>query len=347
MNLRPDRHGFSLVELLVVLAIIATLVGLLLPAIQSGREAARRIGCSSNLKQLVLGVLAFENAAGRLPPSMRHTPGTTFSTNNGSWGVHGRILAFIEESGAAVRVNLEEAFDQGSNAASGVPTTRIPVFICPSEVNDRVRTKNSRPFSFPLTYGFNAGTWFVYDPATGTGGDGVFYPNSRFSLAKLADGLSKTLCAAEVKAFTPYMRNTADPGDRYPAADPPQSPGLIAGLAADGDSKLGPDTNSCTGHTEWPDGRVHHTGFTTTFPPNTKVPFIKDGQAYDIDYNSQQEGNSRTVKSFAAITARSYHSGVVNACLLDGSVRAVSADIEQAVWRALSTRAGSDSGRLE
>ncbi|MFM1903047.1 MAG: hypothetical protein RLZZ440_947 [Planctomycetota bacterium] len=341
------RHGFTLVELLVVIAIIATLIGLLLPAVQSAREAARRMSCSSNLKQLGLAVLSYESSKGRLPPSMVHAPGTTFANNNGSWGVHGRILSFIEESGAAVQINLEEAFDKGSNAASGVPAAKIPVFLCPSEANNRVRTKSGVPFTYPHTYGFNAGSWFVYDPATGGGGDGVFFPNSHLRLGKVTDGLSKTLCAAEVKAFTPYMRNTADPGGSYPADAPPAAPAAIAGLASGGDAKLGPDTNSCTGHTEWPDGRVHHTGFTATFPPNTRVPFTKDGQEYDIDYNSRQEGNSGSAKTYAAITARSYHPGVVNAALLDGSVHTVAESIDPAVWRALSTRAGADQVRLE
>ncbi len=348
---RPDashqRRAFTLVELLVVIAIIATLVGLLLPAVQSAREAARRMSCSSNLKQVALAVLAFESSKARLPPSMIHVPGTVFANNNGSWGVHGRILPFIEESGAAVRINLEEAFDQGSNAASGVPTARVPVFLCPSEANSQVRTKNGIPFTAPHTYGFNAGTWFVYDPATGAGGDGVFFPNSHLRVGKVRDGLSKTLCAAEVKAFTPYLRNTADPAGTHPAATPPATPSAVAALAAGGDAKLGPDTNSCTGHTEWPDGRVHHTGFTATFPPNTRVPIMRDGREYDIDYNSRQEGNSGTIKTFAAITSRSYHPGVVNAALLDGSVHTFSESIDPTAWRSLSTRDGGDLGRFE
>jgi prepilin-type N-terminal cleavage/methylation domain-containing protein len=344
----PSRQsGFSLVELLVVIAIIATLIGLLLPAVQSAREAARRMSCSSNLRQLALATLVYESTRRRLPPSMIHTPGTTFANNNGSWGVHGRILGFIEEGTAAVKVNLEEAFDKGSNAASGVPTSRIPVFLCPSEANDRVRTKNGSPFTYPHTYGFNAGTWFVYDPATGGGGDGVFFPNSHLKAGQVADGMSKTLCAAEVKAYTPYMRNTADPGGSFPPNSPPADPAVIAGLAAGGSAKLGPDTNSCTGHTEWPDGRVHHTGFTATFPPNTKVPFTRDGREYDIDYNSRQEGNSGTVRTFAAITSRSYHPGVVNVSLLDGSVHSIADGIDAAVWRALSTRASGDRGQID
>ena len=226
-----------------------------------------------------------------------------------------------------------------------MPAIKIPVFLCPSETNNLVRTKNGSPFSYPHTYGFNAGTWFVYDPATGAGGDGVFFPNSNLKIGQVSDGISKTLCAAEVKAFTPYIRNTPDPGGIFPATSPPATAAIVAGLAAGGDVKLGPDTNSCTGHTEWPDGRVHHTGFTTTLPPNTRVPFLRDGREYDIDYNSRQEGTRGSVKTFAAITSRSFHAGVVDAVLLDGSVHSFSEGIDQAVWRALGTRAGAEPSR--
>lgn len=150
----------------------------------------------------------------------------------------------------------------------------------------------------------------------------------------MTDGLSKTLAFAEVKAFTSYIRNTADPGPAIP--DEPSD------LPMAGDLKLGVETNSNTGHTEWPDGRVHHSGFTAVFTPNTLVPFEQDGVTYDINVNTQKEGNSATQPSYAAITARSYHPGGVNASRLDGSVHFVSNDINRGVWRALSTREGEE-----
>jgi len=337
-------RGFTLVELLVVIAIVATLVGILLPAVQSARESARRTQCMSNVRQLAMATLVYESTKRRLPPSMIHKPGTVFASNNGSWGVHGRILPYIEEAAAAVKVNIEVAWDQPPNSTTGVATTRITVFGCPSESNATMRTKNGLPYVFPHNYGFNFGTWFVYDPATGDGGNGVFFPNSHLKSGQVTDGMSKTLCVAEVKAFTPYVRNVGDPGGSYPPSGPPTDPATIAGLAAGGDAKLGPATNDCTGHTEWPDGRVHHCGFTTTFPPNTRVPFERNGLPYDIDYNSRQEGSSATAKTFAAVTARSYHGGTVNAAMLDASVHAIGEEIDPFVWRALSTRAGGEPG---
>ena len=352
MRIKPPARAaaaFTLVELLVVIAIIGTLVGLLLPAVQAAREAGRRMSCQNNIRQLALAVHNHEAARRHFPPSMIHVPGTIFQSNNGSWGIVGRVLPYLEEGTAAVKVDLEKAWDQPPNSTTGVTTTRLPFAICPSEKNDVLRTKNGAPFSAPLTYGFNFGTWFVYDPATGAGGDGAFHPNSRFKTGAFADGLSKTLCVAEVKAFTPYVRNTADPGSTHPAASPPSTPAEVAGLAAGSpaDAKLGPATNDCTGHTEWPDGRVHHSGFTTVFTPNTRVPLAVAGIVHDIDYNSRQEGNSATVRTFAAITARSHHPGLVGVALLDGSVRSVADDVSPAVWRALGTRAGGETAGID
>ena len=349
MTVRADKKtlplGFTLVELLVVIAIIATLVGLLLPAVQGAREAARRSLCASNMRQLALAVQVFESAKRYFPPSMLHPPGTTFTTNNGSWSIHGRLLPFLEEGGAAVKVDLEKAWDQPPNSTTGVALIQISVFLCPSETNAAVRTKNNSPYVRPHNYGFNFGTWFVYNPATGAGGNGAFHPNAKLKAGSFSDGLSKTLCTSEVKAFTPYIRNTSDPEATYPAGLPPNDPTVVSGLvsgAAAGDQKLGATPNDNTGHTEWPDGRVHHSGFTTTFTPNTRVPFSSNGKDYDIDFNSRQEGNSATIKTFAAITARSYHNGIVNIARMDGSVQAIDNSITGEVWRALSTRSGGE-----
>ncbi|MBX9681869.1 MAG: DUF1559 domain-containing protein [Gemmataceae bacterium] len=329
------RPAFTLIELLVVIAIIAVLIALLVPAVQKVREAAARTQCQNNLKQIGLALHNFQGTFNYYPPSMLAPVGSTFAANNGSWSPQARILAYIEQGNAGVLVNLETAWD--SQIATGVPTTRIPVYMCPSEVNDRVRTNGGNPFVYPHTYGFNSGTWFVFDPANGAGGDGVFFPNAKLRPLSIVDGMSNTLGAAEVKAFTPYVRNTADPG-----AAVPTSASAIAGLAAGGQAKLGATTNDNTGHTEWPDGRVHHMGFTTVFPPNTVVPYSASGINYDIDYNSRQEGSSATAKTYAAITSRSYHVGGVNTLLMDGSVRNVSNSISQTTWRSLGTRAGSE-----
>ena len=335
---RRTARGFTLVELLVVITIIGVLIALLLPAVQAAREAARRAQCTNNLKQVGLALQSYASAHGAFPPSFCIRQGTTLSGNNGSWSIHGRILPYLEQGNAYSRVRLDVAWD--AQVATGVPTMRTPTYLCPSEVNDRVRVDSAgAPYTYPQNYGFNFGTWLVWDPATGQGGDGAFYVNSQLSTAHLSDGTSNTLAAAEVKAFTSYFRNTADPGPT-----PPSSPAALAAFASGADFKLGANTNQNTGHTEWADGRVHHSGITTVFAPNTVVPYAHtDGRTYDVDYNSQQEGRSLTQRTYAAVTARSYHPGVVSALLMDGSGRAVSNTVDLRVWRALGTRAGGES----
>ncbi len=336
--MRRTRQGFTLVEVLVVVAIVGLLVALLLPAIQSTREASRRSSCQNNMRQVGLAVQSYQSAKRSFPPSALFPVGAAIATNNQSWSIHGRLLPFLEEGNAYGKVNLNVGWDAQVN--SGVPTMRIGVYVCPSEANDVPRVDSAgAPLIHPHTYGFNFGTWKVFDPVNGSGGDGSFFVNSRLGPQHFVDGLSKTLCAAEVKAFTPYFRNTRDPG---PAA--PTDPTSLSAWANGAQFKLGATTNLNTGHTEWCDGRVHHSGFTTVFTPNTRVPYQHtDGLTYDIDMNSRQEGTSATQTTYAAVTARSYHAGGINVVGMDGSVHFVRDEISLAIWRAGGTRAGREA----
>ena len=329
------RPAFTLVELLVVIAIIGILIGMLLPAVQMVREAARRTSCKNNVRQMVLAAHNYESVNKHLPPSYRLDPGGT-ATGNGSWSIHAQLLPYCEQANAYSSIDFDQAWSAPANEATGVPTMRVPMYLCPSEINDTVRIKNGAPLVHPHNYGFNFGSWLVYDPVNNQRGDGAFYVNGRVRFAAMKDGQSNTLCVAEVKAFTSYIRNTEDPG---PA--PPADPAAFMGYT--GQIKLGDGLHSNTGHTEWCDGRVHHSGFTTVFTPNTIVPYEYDGQTYDIDFNSEKEGNSTTKATYAAITSRSYHAGgLVNVGLMDGSTRSISNTIDLDTWRALGTVHGGE-----
>lgn len=326
------RRGFTLIELLVVIAIIAILVALLLPAVQQAREAARRTQCKNNLKQIGLAIHNYISIGGVLPPSACVDVNKTVTGNNGSWGVHGRILPFLDQSNTYNQVDLTTAWDF-QQAIDGLD---IPSYSCPSDpLSDRARDPGKgRVTLFPTNYGFNFGTYFVYNPRTGRGGDGVFYPNARLRLASVTDGNSQTLMIAEVKAWQPYRRNGGPSQTR-----PPTSLAEAQAIVASGAQFKN------TGHTEWPDGRVHHQGFTTALNPNSVVVCSSANETYDCDFNSWQEGkNGRNGSpSYAIITSRSAHTGMVQAAMVDGSVRTVNDNIDLGIWRALGTRSGSET----
>jgi len=328
------RGGFTLVELLVVIAIVGILVALLLPSLSAVRESARSASCKSNLKQIGLAMKASETTNRRYPSSFEFTVGENLQTNNGSWSIHGRLLPYMDMDWATDMVDLTVGYDDPINQETGIPIMRVHNYMCPSEEYDQVRTKNGNPYVYPQNYGFNFGSWLVYDSNTNIGGDGSFFPNSRLRSSSFRDGLSRTLCAAEVKAYTSYLRNTGgDPGER------PTTVEELATMAAGGQEKLGPQKNSNTGHTEWCDGRVHHSGVTTVFTPNTFVPYETGGITYDIDFNSGQEGKwDQFPVTKAAITSRSYHMGHVNMVMMDGSVHGVEDDIDPLEWQSMGSR---------
>jgi hypothetical protein len=181
------------------------------------------------------------------------------------------------------------------------------------------------------------GTWKVWDPNTQTGGDGMFHPNRGTRVREVRDGLSRTLLLSEVKTYNPYLRDGGG-GDTTPPTDPTEISGLV------GEGEFDFKTNS--GHTEWVDGRVHQTGFTATFPPNTLVSHTDEEteKTYDVvDFNTQREGESDSNVTYAAVTARSHHPDSVNVATASGSVITVESDIDQILWRAFATRDGGDS----
>jgi prepilin-type processing-associated H-X9-DG protein len=283
--------------------------------------------CGNNLKQIGLALHNHESALGYYPPAAELPTGSTSQP----WSAHARLLPYIEQE------NLHRLIDWTTvpndfRVAPNVAEMRIPIYLCPSEVNDHSRPTPTLTY-YPVNYCFNQGTWFVFDPATRKFGDGVFAPTYKGRPTDISDGLSNTLAAAETKVYQPNVWDTQLPAG--PNAAPPNTPADLAAL-------IGTGTYDENGHTEWVEGDVHETGFTTTFPPNTLVAVTVNGQPRDIDFTSMRDGESITVPTYAAITARSYHTGLVNVLLMDGSVRPVRNGVQPAVWRALGTRAGGE-----
>jgi prepilin-type N-terminal cleavage/methylation domain-containing protein/prepilin-type processing-associated H-X9-DG protein len=320
---RHPRVAFTLIELLVVIAIIAILIGLLLPAVQKVREAAARIQCGNNLKQIGLAVHGYHDANGGVPPQATYAIGSTFS----GYSVHARILPYIEQD------NLHRlvSFSAGYAAQPDICRTRIKLYRCPSDPKDWTRVDGGVEF-YPTNYGFNIGTWLGLDQIAARGGDGAFGYNLTHTFGAITDGLSNTVAAADVKSFTPALLDGGQPAT--PNTPPPDTPAQVVAYGGTFD----PDY--C--HTQWVTGRTLQSGLTTTFPPNTKVPYTTGGVTYDVDWTSARVGPGTPPHTYRCVTARSYHSGGVNALLMDGSVRFVANSISQATWRAVGTRAGGE-----
>ncbi|MFM8703539.1 MAG: DUF1559 domain-containing protein [Planctomycetia bacterium] len=341
-HLLPARHiqpfsrrsGFTLVELLVVIAIIGTLVGLLLPAVQMAREAGRRSACQNNLRQLGIALQNFETARKCFPPSGQNV------TTSGSapWSGQALLLPYVEGDTLFRRIDFTKSYSDEANTNSsaqppyGVSPLRIDLLVCASDPNMKVRNDPAGvPQHYPLSYGLCTGIYKVYDPATQTDGGAAFGPFTRLRPNAFSDGLSKTLAMSEVKSFTPRSQDISSL-----TATPPTT-------AADAGALVDSSTFAETGHTEWVCGRTLHTGFTTTFPPNTVVPYShSNGRQYDVDISSSREGLSTTAATYAAVTSRSHHQGIVSSMMMDGSVRTVANGIDRDLWQRLSTRAGDE-----
>jgi prepilin-type N-terminal cleavage/methylation domain-containing protein/prepilin-type processing-associated H-X9-DG protein len=324
-----NSRGFTLIELLVVIAIVAIIISLLLPAVQAAREAARRTQCRNNLKQIGLALHNYLDANRVFPPSI--CLNGTVTTTGGVFSILVRLLPYIEQN------NAYQAAGVGANtynSSNPVPSDRMAMYICPDEINYKPHGT-----TFPTDYGFNGGTWQYYDPATGTGGDGAFFPNSKATPAWFVDGLSQTLAFAEIKAFTSYVRN----GNDGPINPPTSLLSLNAG-----------QFKNAANHTEWVDGLLYQSGFTTTFTPNSVTPIA--GATGDAplsapvgDYCSCREDQAAncTAPIRYAVTSRSYHPNSVNVLFMDGSGHSIGDSIDLSTWRALSGRADGQTVSLD
>jgi prepilin-type N-terminal cleavage/methylation domain-containing protein/prepilin-type processing-associated H-X9-DG protein len=336
-----SRHrGFTLIELLVVIAIIAVLIALLLPAVQSAREAARRIQCTNNLKQMGLGLHNYESVAGAFPPS-DVLQGVAGKTNTVAWrngfSAQARILPLMEQGVMFNAINF--IYDHRSAQNSTVVGSAVAFFTCPSDINATQRTAFPFGTACVTSYGVNGGDWFVWEGFVGQPiTRGPFGPNLSRRFSEFRDGLSQTALAADVKVYQPFCRtggqfaNINDPINIPPPTADPYA------VAPEYNSALCGADPPAMAHTAWVDGNIQETGFTTAWPPNKAI--LNHTNLADLDL--QTKLITQGGPTFAAITSRSYHPGGVNTLLGDGSVRFIKSTIDGNIWRSLGTVAGGE-----
>jgi prepilin-type N-terminal cleavage/methylation domain-containing protein/prepilin-type processing-associated H-X9-DG protein len=205
IQLHPRRSaGFTLVELLVVIAIIGTLVGLLLPAVQSAREAARRMSCGNNLRQFGIAMLNYESGRGHFPPTDLRVDGATGK----GWSLHARLLPYAEETAVADRFDFNQQAFAGNWQTQTANPAFAPLFakpiamlLCPSDPAPPVQTSGTTAYggnnymvSFGSATADGAGRcgWDFSKPT-----DGLVYNDSEVRVRDVSDGTSKTVMGSE------------------------------------------------------------------------------------------------------------------------------------------------------
>lgn len=196
-----SRTGFTLIELLVVIAIIAILIGLLLPAVQKVREAAARLKCQNNLKQIGLAMHNHHSAREMFPPGYVSGIASDGSDTGPGWGWKAHLLPEMEQDNLYRLINLAVPVEAPAHQAARI--TQVPIFRCPSDdgrptfltvtVVTEVATSN-----YVGVFGNNE---IEDDPGAG---NGIFFRNSRIRFGDITDGTSNTFAVGERSSNLAY-----------------------------------------------------------------------------------------------------------------------------------------------
>lgn len=320
-----DRHGFTLVELLVVITIIGVLVALLLPAVQAAREAARRASCRSNLRQFGIALANYEMVHRRLPPGAE----ATYPTDNPLDAVivataNTILLPFFEELAVAAEYDYDKPFILQSLDLYRTP---VPIFVCPTNGHQFLVHSKFSQLGFPVGDTF-ATTDYAYSrgvtDAWCLSNDyperekGPFHVGKRIKLCEITDGTSHTIVLGEAAG-----------GENWPLCFGP-------GCTIRDDSRIDADVAWLSGipvaEFFLPD--IFSSVYACTMEPINKWPVTNTMNMISsgLDCHSSADGGPHATSNF-----RSDHPGGAHFLLCDGSVHFLTKDIDLVLYRRLST----------
>jgi len=322
-----EIRGFTLIELLVVIAIIAILVALLLPAVQQAREAARRMSCTNNLKQLGLALHNYHDTMRTLPFGymVAEWPGdpTGVPAGHYRWSVLAHLTPYLEQSAVYNSIDFSYPMISGpgySPPYSVFPVNReavdlpVPLFLCPSDHGRRV-VDGWAPANYIACSGSGSNGGYVDDS------DGAFYVNSQVRFRDFTDGLSNTTVMSESLLGSGGTAPTSGPVDpKRVYVSIPSGTELSAAVCDPATAT----SFSTARNRAWADGALPYGLYNHYYGPNDHRP--------DCIRHSNPGWKA----------ARSLHNGGVNLLLGDGSVRFASELVDLVLWRELSTIGGGE-----